>query len=120
MNSIKSKGLTIADTLSDSWYKPNHFWTNANRPVIRGMDKFGFACFKMARTPLMFHQSEDHAVPIDPLMVDRIEVLRGSSALLHGGSAIGGVVNVIDRSIPTSPYADSSGASAYFQLQQRE
>jgi len=55
-------------------------------------------------------QSEDHAVPIDPLMVDRIEILRGSSALLHGGSAIGGVVNVIDRSIPTSPY-DSPGAS---------
>jgi iron complex outermembrane receptor protein len=55
-------------------------------------------------------QSEDHAVPIDPLMVDRIEVLRGSSALLHGGSAIGGVVNVIDRSIPTSPYS-SPGAS---------
>ena len=34
------------------------------------------------------------------MMVDRIEVLRGASALLYGGSAIGGVVNVIDRSIP--------------------
>ena len=55
-------------------------------------------------------QSEDHALPIDPLMVDRIEVLRGSSALLYGGSAIGGVVNVIDRNIPTSLY-DSPSAS---------
>ena len=43
-------------------------------------------------------------------MVDRIEVLRGSSALLYGGNAIGGVVNVIDRSIPTSPY-DAPGAT---------
>ena len=55
-------------------------------------------------------QSEDHAVPIDPMLVERIEILRGSSALLYGGSAIGGVVNVIDRNIPTSPY-DSPGAS---------
>ena len=44
------------------------------------------------------------------MMVDRIEVLRGASALLYGGSAIGGVVNVIDRSIPTTPYGEP-GAS---------
>ena len=40
---------------------------------------------------------------------ERIEVLRGPSALLFGSSAIGGVVNVIDtripRSIPTEPVA---------------
>ena len=69
------------------------------RILQNGTDTFGVSA-----------QSEDHAVPIDPLMVDRIEVLRGASALLHGGSAIGGVVNVIDRNIPTSPYG-AQGAS---------
>ncbi len=44
--------------------------------------------------------SPDHAVAINPLTAERIEVLRGPSALLYGSSAIGGVVNVIDRRIP--------------------
>jgi iron complex outermembrane recepter protein len=44
--------------------------------------------------------SVDHPVAINPLTADRIEVLRGPSALLFGSSAIGGVVNVIDSRIP--------------------
>jgi iron complex outermembrane receptor protein len=44
--------------------------------------------------------SVDHAVVINPLTAQRIEVLRGPSALLYGSSAIGGVVNVIDGRIP--------------------
>ena len=44
--------------------------------------------------------SVDHAVAINPLTAERIEVLRGPSALLFGSSAIGGVVNVIDSRIP--------------------
>jgi iron complex outermembrane receptor protein len=44
--------------------------------------------------------SADHGVTIDPLTAERIEVLRGPAALLFGGQAIGGAVNVIDRRIP--------------------
>src|SRR5207253_1156881 len=40
------------------------------------------------------------APAINPLTAERIEVLRGPSALLFGSSAIGGVVNVIDTRIP--------------------
>jgi iron complex outermembrane receptor protein len=46
--------------------------------------------------------SADHAPAVNPLLADRIEVLRGPQALLYGSAAIGGVVNVIDRRIPTS------------------
>ena len=108
----KSKGLTIAETLADTpGVSQTTFGPTANRPIIRGMDKFRVRMLQNGTDTFgVSAQSEDHAVPIDPLMVDRIEVLRGSSALLHGGSAIGGVVNVIDRSIPTSPYS-SPGAS---------
>ena len=108
----KAKGLTIADTLSNiPGVSQTTFGPTANRPVIRGADKFRLRVLQNGTDTFdVSAQSEDHAVPIDPLMVDRIEVLRGSSSLLYGGGAIGGVVNVIDRSIPTSPY-DSSGAS---------
>jgi iron complex outermembrane receptor protein len=108
----RSKGITIAETLSNvPGVSQTQFGPTANRPIIRGMDKFRVRVLQNGTDSFdVSAQSEDHAVPIDPLMVDRIEILRGSSALLHGGSAIGGVVNVIDRSIPTSPY-DSPGAS---------
>jgi iron complex outermembrane receptor protein len=108
----RAKAATIAETLSDTpGVSQTHFGPTANRPIIRGMDKFRVRVLQNGTDSFdVSAQSEDHAVPIDPLMVDRIEVLRGSSALLHGGSAIGGVVNVIDRSIPTSPF-ESHGAS---------
>ena len=108
----RAKGTTIAETLMDTpGVSQTHFGPSANRPIIRGMDKFRVRVLQNGTDSFdVSAQSEDHAVPIDPLMVERIEILRGSSALLHGGSAIGGVVNVIDRSIPTSPY-DSPGAS---------
>ena len=51
----------------------------------------------------------DHAVPIDPLTTERIEVLRGPATLLYGGSAIGGVVNVIDNRIARERTFDAKG-----------
>ncbi len=108
----KAKGATIAETLSNTpGVSQTGFGPAANRPIIRGMDKFRVRMLQNGTDTFdVSAQSEDHAVPVDPLMVDRIEVLRGASALLYGGSAIGGVVNVIDRSIPTTPYGEP-GAS---------
>ena len=85
----RSKGLTIAETLSNvPGVSQTQFGPTANRPIIRGMDKFRVRVLQNGTDSFdVSAQSEDHAVPIDPLMVDRIEILRGSSALLHGGSA---------------------------------
>jgi iron complex outermembrane receptor protein len=47
--------------------------------------------------------SYDHAVAVEPLLVEQIEVVRGPAALQYGGSAIGGAVNVIDNRIPKAP-----------------
>ncbi len=54
--------------------------------------------------------SYDHAVPVDPLVAERIEVVRGPAALMYGGNAIGGVVNVIDNRIPKEPIEGIGGA----------
>ena len=77
------------------------FGPNASRPVLRGFQgervrllTDGIGSLDVSST------SADHAVAINPLTADRIEVLRGPSALLFGSSAIGGVVNVIDSRIP--------------------
>ena len=77
------------------------FGPTASRPVLRGLqgDRIrvltdGIGSIDVSNT------SVDHAVAINPLTAERIEVLRGPSALLFGSSAIGGVVNVIDTRIP--------------------
>jgi len=77
------------------------FSPGASRPVLRGLqgDRVrvlvdGIGAIDASNT------SADHAVTIDPLTADRIEVLRGPAVLLYGSSAIGGAVNVIDKRIP--------------------
>ncbi len=45
--------------------------------------------------------SPDHANTLEPLLAERIEVLRGPATLLYGSGAIGGVINVIDNRIPS-------------------
>jgi len=79
------------------------FTPGASRPVLRGLQgerirvlTDGIGSIDVSNT------SADHAVTIDPLTAERIEVLRGPAVLLFGSQAIGGAVNVIDRRIPRS------------------
>ncbi|WP_269715309.1 TonB-dependent receptor [Caulobacter sp. NIBR2454] len=78
------------------------FGAGASRPVVRGLS--GPRVLVLNNGVGMIDASAlspDHQVASDPGEAERIEVLRGPSALAYGGSAIGGVVNVIDERIPT-------------------
>lgn len=77
------------------------FAPGASRPVLRGFSGErvrvlvdGLGSIDVSNT------SVDHAVTIDPLTAERIDVLRGPAVLLFGSQAIGGAVNVIDKRIP--------------------
>ena len=77
------------------------FGPTASRPVLRGLSGDRVRILTEGIGSLdVSSSSADHAVAINPLTAERIEVLRGPSALLFGSSAIGGVVNVIDTRIP--------------------
>ena len=45
--------------------------------------------------------SPDHRVTVEPLLADKIEVMRGPATLMYSGNAIGGAVNVIDNRVPS-------------------
>ncbi|MXO91690.1 TonB-dependent receptor [Pontixanthobacter aquaemixtae] len=77
------------------------FSPGASRPILRGFSGErvkvlvdGIGAIDASNT------SDDHAVSIDPLTAERIEVLRGPAVILYGSQAIGGAVNVIDKRIP--------------------
>ncbi|MEO0698420.1 MAG: TonB-dependent receptor plug domain-containing protein, partial [Pseudomonadota bacterium] len=78
------------------------FTPGASRPILRGLDGERVrVLIDGLGTADVGNTSADHATTIEPLVTERIEVLRGPTALLFGSQSIGGVVNVIDRRIPT-------------------
>lgn len=73
------------------------------RPVIRGLGGDRVLVLEDgARVGDLSSSSSDHALSVDPLNAQRIEVVRGPAALLYGSNAIGGVINLIRDEIPTS------------------
>lgn len=54
--------------------------------------------------------SPDHSYAVEPLLAERIEIIRGPATLLYGNGAIGGVINVVDSRIPDSLPDKISGA----------
>ncbi len=83
------------------------FAPGASRPVIRGLEGFRVLVLNNGVGAVDASAlSPDHAVATEPLEARRIEVLRGPSALIYGGNAIGGIVNIIDDRIPSTPAAN--------------
>lgn len=102
---------TLGETLNGvPGVSSSYFGPNASRPVIRGLDADRVRIMQngIGLTDVSA-LSPDHAVALDPLVVNRIEVVRGPAALLYGGSAVGGVVNAIDNRIPQEPVEGING-----------
>ena len=102
---------TLGETLDGlpgvaaTWFGPN-----ANRPAIRGLDGDRVRLLDNAgATTDASNLSFDHAVALDPLVVERVEVLRGPASLLYGGNATGGVVNTLDNRIPRAALVGLGG-----------
>lgn len=107
---------TIGETLrNEVGVKSTAFGAGAGRPIIRGLggDRIrvledGVGTFDAAQT------SPDHAVPVEPALAQRVEIVRGAASLLYGSSAAGGVVNVFTGRIPDAlPEGGIDGAARY-------
>jgi iron complex outermembrane recepter protein len=90
--------LAAEPGISSTWFGPG-----ASRPIIRGLGgdrvrvlQNGIGTMDASVT------SPDHAVALDPLLIERVEVVRGPASLLYGSSAVGGVVNVVAHRIHTA------------------
>lgn len=99
---------TLGDTLAGiPGVRSDTFGGGASRPVIRGQGAPRVKVLSDSASLMDASDiSPDHAVTAEPLLVDRIEVLRGPATLLYGSGAIGGVVNLLDDRIPEGPPVD--------------
>ena len=77
------------------------FGPAVGRPVIHGLDGARVRIMEDHIDALdVSANSADHAVTIDPFTADSIDILKGTSTLLYGSGAIGGVVDVHTGRIP--------------------
>ena len=108
---LRERASTLGDTLSGlPGVTGSGFGPNSSRPVIRGLDGDRVRLLDNGGASIdASNLSFDHASAVDPLVLERVEVLRGPSALLYGGNATGGVVNAIDNRIPRAPVSGLTG-----------
>ena len=98
----KNRQFSVGDMLKDLPGLSSTGLGNASRPLIRGMAN--------SRVKILQNNSslgdvsefgEDHIVGYDPMLIDKIEIIKGPATLLYGNNAIGGVVNIINPLITT-------------------
>ena len=95
---------SLAATLSgEAGIAMQSFGPAPAQPVIRGMSGDRVLVLEDGQRPGdLSSTAPDHAVGIDPVTADRIEVVRGPAGLLYGSNALGGVINVIREEVPRS------------------
>ena len=92
-------GETLAGELGVS---ATSFGPGASRPIIRGLGGDRIRLLENSVGTLDGSvTSPDHAVSVEPFLIERIEVVRGPASLLFGSTAVGGLVNVITHRIET-------------------
>lgn len=96
-------GKTIAETMAiQPGLAQRSMGPAPSRPVIRGLSGDRLLILDDgARTGDLSATSPDHALTIDPMTAERIEVYQGPEAFLFGSSVLGGVINVVKNQIMT-------------------
>lgn len=74
------------------------FGPGVGRPTVRGLQGSRVQVLEDGMgTSDVSREGADHAVAVDTLRAEQIEVFRGPATLLFGSGAAGGVVNVVSR-----------------------
>lgn len=99
------KGSSLGETLAQQpGVTATSYGQGASRPVIRGLGQDRVRILENGLdTGDVSSIGPDHAVAMDPLVAEQIEVVRGPATVLWGANAIGGVVNVLDGRVPDRP-----------------
>jgi iron complex outermembrane recepter protein len=108
---VEALASTLGDTLDrQPGVASTAFGQGASRPVLRGLGAERVQVLTNGIGVIdVSAASPDHQVAADGIDAQKVEILRGPAALVYGGQAIGGVVNVIDglimEDLPKRPFA---------------
>lgn len=97
----RKSAASIGETLSgELGLSSTFFGPVSSRPVIRGQAGQRVSILSNSLDMLDASAlSEDHQVPVDGILAERVEIVRGPATLLYGSGAAGGLVNIVDNRI---------------------
>lgn len=109
---LKRRATSLGETLKNEvGVNTTGYGPTASRPTIRGLDGDRIRILQNGIGVLdASGASQDHAVPVDPLTAEAIEIVRGPITLLYGSSAVGGVVNIRNSRIHEEVSEGMTGA----------
>ena len=110
------RGSTLGETLAGQLgVSSSYFGTGASRPIIRGLAGARVRILEDGIDSMDASTvSDDHAVSVEPLVAEQIEIFRGPTTLLYGSGAIGGIINTVTTRIPET--APDDGFEGAFEL----
>jgi iron complex outermembrane recepter protein len=105
---------SIGETLSSELgVSSTYFGPSASRPVIRGLGGDRVQVLQDGLAALdVSSLSQDHAVTLESVVSQQIEIIKGPAALLYGSGASGGLVNIVSTRVPTEVPAKPIGGAA--------
>lgn len=87
------------------------FGPGVGRPVLRGLSGSRVKTLVNGQDSSdLSAMSSDHAPMVEITNSQQVEVILGPATVLYGSGAIGGIVNVLDRSIHQSPVEEVQGS----------
>lgn len=106
-------GNTIAETIDEEpGIAQRTMGPAPARPILRGLSGDRVKVLEDGgETGDLSATSADHAVAIEPITTERIEVIRGPATLMYTSNALGGVVNVVRNVIAREAREQVRGTS---------
>lgn len=104
---VRQRALSLGETLATQpGVSESAFGPIASRPILRGQGGLRVQTYQdLGDTLDVGAVSDDHAVTLDPLLAERVEIIRGPAALMFGNSAAAGAINVVTRRLPSAAQA---------------
>jgi iron complex outermembrane receptor protein len=99
----RGRGQTLGETIEQlPGVAVIQYGPSIAKPVVRGLHSQRLRVMNGDIPQEGQQWGEEHAPEIDAFAANEIEVIRGSGAVLYGSDAIGGVVRVLPRPLPTA------------------
>ncbi|WP_276498586.1 TonB-dependent receptor [Pontibacter litorisediminis] len=100
----QTRGLALAETLKGiSGVTSLQTGPTISKPVIHGMHSNRVLLLNNGVRQEGQQWGAEHAPEIDPFVASEVKVIKGAAGVRYGADAIGGVVLVEPRALPTSP-----------------
>lgn len=100
---LKTGSSTLGNALAGELsVHSNQFGGGSSAPVVRGQEGVRLKILQNGSDVIDMSQlSPDHAIGVDTLLAEQVEIVRGASTLLYANASPAGVINVVDKRIPT-------------------